>query len=98
MIPALAKRGRQPEERLERNLGPAHLLGEIGGATKRLGRLVEVALPPAKHAPHHVGEAELAREALTLGQRAGCLGLPLDALPVPAVGGQLRERSVQLDL
>ena len=98
MVAALAQRCREPEQRLEGDFRAPNLLGKVGRLSQALRRFVEVALTPAKHAPHHVGEAELAREALTLGQRAGCLGLPLDALPVPAVGGQLRERSVQLDL
>ena len=41
-----------------------------------------VALAPAQRAPHHVGEAELAEQALALGQPGAGLGLSLDRLPV----------------
>ena len=43
-------------------------LTELGGAPKLLGRLVEVALAPAEHPSHHVGEAELSGEALAFGE------------------------------
>ena len=98
VIAALAQRRAKPEQRLEGDLGAAHLLGEVSGLAQALGRLVESPLAPAEHAAHHVREAELARQAFALGELPGRLGLSLHRVPVAAVRGQLGQRGVQLDL
>jgi hypothetical protein len=67
-------------------------------AVEEHGRLVEVALTPAQQPAQRDRQAQLADQALALGQLGAGLRRALDLRPVGAVHSELGERRVQLDL
>ena len=68
-VALVAQRDRQPEQRLERDLGPAHLLGQLVRAVEQHGGLSDPSLAPAQQAAQRVRQAQLAHEPLALGER-----------------------------
>jgi hypothetical protein len=94
----VAERDRQPEERLEGHLRATDLIGQLEGPLE-LGRgLRQVAVAPEQDAAHRVRKAELAGQALALGEGRRGLGLALHRIPLATVHGQSGERGVELDL
>src|SRR5918994_5811047 len=63
-VALVAQRDCEAEQRLERDLGPAHLLGQLVRAMEQDGGLYDAALAPAQEAAQSVREAELPHEAL----------------------------------
>ena len=98
MVAAVAERAAEPVERRERDLRPSDLLRQLVGAPAPALGVIPPAFAPGEHAAQDARVAQLADEALALGQVGARLGRALDRVPVGAVRGDLRDRRLKLDL
>ena len=78
VVAAVAQRGGEPEQRREGDLRAPDLLAELVRAAAGLGGALPVAVAPAQRAADHVREAELAEQALALGEGRARVGRRLD--------------------
>ena len=60
-ITIVALRYREAEQRIEGDLRPANLLGELAGTTKQLRRVLPVAVAPPQQSPQRVGQSTACR-------------------------------------
>ena len=97
-VAAIAQCHREPNQGAERDLRPAHPLGELVGDGEQLRRGFEVSIAPAQQPPERVREAQLADQPLAFGELGARVARPCDLLPIAAIERQLGKRGLQLDL